>query len=239
MAPLFLMTNAFMGFSGSDLAAAGWFLIAWAGYSFMVERTALHRHSLNSRMDAYRHEWMMRMIERENRIVDTTIMASLQNGTAFFASTSLIALGGALSLLRSPDEVLEVFAALPFAVEASRTAWELKVIGLAVIFAYAFFKFAWAYRIMNYAAILIGAAPITRDISDPGAISAATRAAAMNTVAGRHFNRGQRAFFFALGYLGWFIGPAALALSTLAILVVMSRRQFASDSLSTLDGKAS
>ena len=25
--------------------------------------------------------------------------------------------------------------------------------------------------------------------------------------AGRHFNRGQRAFFFALGYLGWFVSP--------------------------------
>jgi uncharacterized membrane protein len=25
--------------------------------------------------------------------------------------------------------------------------------------------------------------------------------------AGRHFNRGQRAFFFALGYLGWFVRP--------------------------------
>jgi uncharacterized membrane protein len=33
------------------------------------------------------------MITRDNRVVDTTINASLQNGTAFFASTSLIALG--------------------------------------------------------------------------------------------------------------------------------------------------
>ena len=57
-------------------------------------------------MDAFRSVWMRRMIERELRIVDTTIMASLQNGTAFFASTSLIALGGSLSFLRSPDETL-------------------------------------------------------------------------------------------------------------------------------------
>ena len=28
--------------------------------------------------------------------------------------------------------------------------------------------------------------------------------------AGRHFNRGQRAFFFALGYLGWFVSPWVL-----------------------------
>ncbi|MCX7309692.1 MAG: DUF599 family protein, partial [Afipia sp.] len=47
--------------------------------------------------------------------------------------------------------------------------------------------------------------------------------------AGRHFNRGQRAFFFALGYLGWFISPWILFATTTAIVVVMWRRQFASD----------
>jgi uncharacterized membrane protein len=33
------------------------------------------------------------------------------------------------------------------------------------------------------------------------------RTAGLFTTAGRHFNRGQRAFFFALGYLAWFAGP--------------------------------
>jgi uncharacterized membrane protein len=48
--------------------------------------------------------------------------------------------------------------------------------------------------------------------------------------AGRHFNRGQRAFFFALGYLGWFVSPWVFAASTAAVLLVMWRRQFASNS---------
>ena len=48
--------------------------------------------------------------------------------------------------------------------------------------------------------------------------------------AGRHFNRGQRAFFFALGYLGWFISPWLFMAATLAVVIVMWRRQFKSDS---------
>ncbi|MEA2995569.1 MAG: hypothetical protein QOG74_1118, partial [Alphaproteobacteria bacterium] len=48
--------------------------------------------------------------------------------------------------------------------------------------------------------------------------------------AGRHFNRGQRAFFLALGYLGWFAGPYVLMATTAAVVVVMWRRQFASES---------
>ena len=47
--------------------------------------------------------------------------------------------------------------------------------------------------------------------------------------AGRHFNRGQRAFFFALGYLGWFVSPWVLFLTTAAVVIVTWRRQFASN----------
>ncbi len=52
--------------------------------------------------------------------------------------------------------------------------------------------------------------------------------------AGRHFNRGQRAFFFALGYLGWFIHPWVFIAATAAVFVVMLLRQFASAPLSAL-----
>ena len=49
-------------------------------------------------------------------------------------------------------------------------------------------------------------------------------------MAGRHFNRGQRAFFFALGYLGWFISPWLLMASSVIVAAILWRRQFASDS---------
>ena len=40
----------------------------------------------------------------------------------------------------------------------------------------------------------------------------------------------QRAFFLAIGYLGWFAGPYVLMVSTAAVIAVMWRRQFASES---------
>ena len=63
---------------------------------------------------------MRRMLEREMRMVDMQVMAALQNGTAFFASTSLLAIGGALTLLRSTDDVLNVIATLPFGIQTTR-----------------------------------------------------------------------------------------------------------------------
>jgi uncharacterized membrane protein len=179
---------------------------------------------------------MQRMLVRENRVVDTTIMASLQNGTAFFASTSLFAIGGALTLFRSPDDVLTLLGQSPLGIATTRFAWEMKVSGLAVIFVYAFFKFAWAYRLFNYVAILIGSVPVRPQPDDAEASAAARRASAMHVVAGMHFNRGPRAFFFALAYLGWFIGPYVLIAATGAVLFVMWRRQFASDAIKALGG---
>src|SRR3989440_12799304 len=94
------------------------------------------------------------MLHREARMVDMQVMATLVSGTAFFASTSLLALGGALTILRSPDEMLNVLATLPFGAATTRLAWEFKAVGLAAIFVYAFFKFAWPYRLYNYVWLL-------------------------------------------------------------------------------------
>jgi uncharacterized membrane protein len=224
-------------FTRLDLAALAWFVGTWIVYAAAVERSRFGEKGLNRRMDHYREIWMRRMLERDMRMVDMQIMAALQNGTAFFASTSLIAVGGTLALLRSPDEVLHVMATLPLGIETTRAVWEMKVIGLAVIFVYAFFKFAWSYRLFNYVAILFGATPLAAQKDTPEAEAHAVRTARLFTSAGRHFNRGQRAFFFALAYLGWFISPWVLIATTAAAVLVMWRRQFASDSRKAVVGE--
>jgi uncharacterized membrane protein len=215
-------------FSILDWIALAFFVVSWLGYHWAVELTPAARKGLNGLMNAQRRAWMEQMRVRELRIVDTTIMASLQNGTAFFASTSLIAIGGALALMRSADDAVAILSDTPFGISTSRLAWELKVAGLAVIFVYAFFKFAWSYRLFNYAAVLLGAVPMPGKGSEEESRAAASRTAEMCVVAGKHFNSGQRAFFFALAYLGWFVGSAVFMATTAGVILVMWRRQFAS-----------
>jgi uncharacterized membrane protein len=217
-------------FSKLDLIALAWFLAAWLGYALVLEMTPHGKSGLNGQMHRYRNLWMERMLAREARMVDGQVISSLQNGTAFFASTSLIALGGAVTLFHANEDMLTIVAALPLGVAATHMQWELKVVGLMIIFIYAFFKFAWSYRLYNYVAIMVGAAPPASERDEPEAKAYAQSAAMVITEAGRHFNRGQRAFFFALGYLGWFLGPLPFIATTAAILVVMWRRQFISDS---------
>lgn len=214
--------------SGFDLTALAFFLAVWAFHSLAADGRLFRRTSLSAAMNRQREAWMRTMARRELRMIDTSIMAGLQQGTAFFASSSLIAIGGCFALLGSRDLVHALLAQLPFVGDPAPGVFELKVIGLVVLFAYAFFKFGWSYRLFNYCSILIGAVPVLRDeVADAEEIErAVARAARMNVLAGRHFNAGLRGIFFSIGYLGWFVGPLGLTVTTVLLLTVLLRRQF-------------
>jgi uncharacterized membrane protein len=143
-----------------DSLAVAFFAIEWlVVYAVTLEHSAYGRDSLSARMNAYREIWVRRMLDREARMVDMQIMSSLQNGTAFFASTSLLAVGGGLALLRETNDALAILSKLPVDISPAPALWEIKCLGLILIFVYALFKFASAYRLFNYVAILFGATP--------------------------------------------------------------------------------
>ena len=218
-----------MGSHWVDTLAVSFFVIEWVTYGLTLEHTAYGRNSLSSRMNAYREVWARRLLDREARMVDMQVVISLQTGTAFFASTSLLAIGAGLALLRATNDALAVLSKLPIDISPSPALWEMKCVGLILIFIYAFFKFAWSYRLFNYVAILVGAMPPAAQRDTPEAEAHVMRTARLFESAGRHFNRGQRAFFFALGYLGWFVSPWVLFFTTALVVVVTWRRQFASN----------
>ncbi len=100
--------------------------------------------------------------------------------------------------------------------------------GLACVFTYAFFKFAWAYGFSITArSCWARSHRRARPSPSPRCCGTVSRIARMNVSAGSHFARGQRAFFFALAYLGWFVGPIILFASTTFVVSVMWHRQFA------------
>lgn len=222
---------SFPNLNALDAFAALWFVAIWVGYAYLLDHSKYAKRSLSAAMDRQRRAWMNAMYERELRIVDTSIMAGLQQGTAFFASTSIFAIGGTFALLNAAEEVLDVFSHLPYAIEMTRAEWETKIIGLLTIYAYAFFKFGWAYRLFNYASMLVGAVPGKSDTMPPHAKQAVASAADMTILAGIHFNRGLRAFFFAMGFLGWFISASLFIVTSTLVVLVLLRRQFHSASL--------
>lgn len=225
----------------ADYIALALFAILWSAYSWVTAGSGANlfpRLSLNQAMAERRRQWIYNSLRRDLKMIDTQIMAGLQNGTAFFASTSIFALGGCFALLGATDQVEAVFRELPFVTYAGRAAFELKVGGLAVMFGYAFFKFGWSYRLFNYCTILFGALPMMQDTSIDRATAEkmADQVILMNIIAAKHFNAGLRTIFLSIGYLGWFVGPYMFMGTTMCVIFVLTRRQFFSDArLALLD----
>ncbi len=225
----------FSAFSILDMIGLFYFLLVWGGYSKFAEMSRNKQKCLNQMMEPYRYIWFKTLLKRDQRMIDTGVMNGLQNGTAFFASSALFAIGGSISLLSTPERLVKISSHIPGAdSDLPIFLIEFKIIGLTLIFIYAFFKLAWAYRLFNYSAIMIGAAPLRDERDTPEAKDITDKGAKLNVVASKSFNRGMRAFFFALGYLGWFIHPVLWIMTTTFVAIVVYRRIFASDALRAL-----
>jgi uncharacterized membrane protein len=217
--------------TAADYLALTFFVLLWAVYSWLTAgggAKLFPRLSLNRAMAERRKRWIYNSLNRDLKMIDTQIMAGLQNGTAFFASTSIFAIGGCFALLGATDKVDAIFSNLPFVAYGGRTAFELKVAGLTFLFGYAFFKFGWSYRLFNYCTILFGALPMMSEaaVDRRAAERAADQVVRMNTIAAANFNAGLRAIFLSIGYLGWFVGPYMFIAMTLVVIIVLTRRQY-------------
>ena len=215
-----------------DYCAMALFVLLWLAYARITgNQQILSRTSLTKAMAERRREWILNSMNRDLKMIDTQIMGGLQNGTAFFASTTIFAIGGCFALLGATEQVDAILRDIPFIVQGGRATFELKVCGLIGLFAYSFFKFGWSYRLFNYCTILFGGLPMAAEYrADPETAKRdAERVIRMNIIAARHFNAGLRTIFLSIGYLGWFIGPYMFMASTLFVIIVLTRRQFFSE----------
>lgn len=219
-----------LGFTTLDIVALAWFFVWWIGYARFAELRARREPSLLSMMWKYRRDWWVRIIERELRMIDTSIIANLSNSATFFASTTLLILGGLLALLGTTEQVSAVVRGLPFSRGVSETGWELKILLLVAIFVYAFFKFTWSLRQFNVVSVLVGAAPrVPRQAEDEAAYI--DRGARVSHLAAEHFNYGLRAYYFALGAMAWFINGWLFMGATAWVVFILYWREFRSEAL--------
>lgn len=218
----------------SDALAVAWFILIWAGYTWYADNSSAHARSISAAMNKRRHSWMLQSLKRDARIVDTTILGNLLTGVGFFASTTIFVLGGLIAMLGVAEQGAEALSHLPLTEPTPATAWEIKVVFLLVIFIYAFFKFTWAFRLANYCSITVGTMPLSDQQNSPEALKTAAIAAKFTCLSGHHFNRGLRAYFFALAALGWMVNPWLFMAMTLAVVLVLYRREFRSNAVEVL-----
>jgi uncharacterized membrane protein len=227
------------GIAWPDILAPALFLAGWVGYSRWADRDDGRPGSLMAGVGELRRAWMRQMLARDVRIVDTQIVSVLVHAIAFFASSAVLIIGSAVAMLGARDKVMEVIGAIPFAAANPPGTWEAKVLLIVVVFVYAFFKFTWSLRQFNYVVIMIGAAPPLDEAQTPAAIAYADRTARVATRAAEHFNKAMRTYYFGLAALSWFVHPYLLVALTVAVVLVVYRREFRSRTLETITASLS
>lgn len=218
-------------FTSFDLAALALLFLLWMGIGWRIEHPSVRHPSTSMLMAGYRKAWMREMVTRQPRIFDAQILGTLRQGTAFFASTCVIALGGTLALIGNADRLAGVAEDITLS-DHPAIVWQIKLMVLALLLTNAFLKFVWANRLFGYCSVLMAAVP--NDADDPKAYHRAEQAAEINIAAARSFNRGLRSIYFALAAAAWLAGAWALGLAALITFTVIWRREFASHSRKVL-----
>jgi uncharacterized membrane protein len=221
-----------------DLVAFAWFVLLVGGYHIFILWRPPERQSIISAVQRHRVAWMRNMALRDNRAIDAILLGNLSHGNAFFASTSVIAIGGSAAAMGAGDQVQAVFERLPYAAKSSPDLWAAKILLLSAIFVYAFFKFAWAFRLSHFTAIFVGATPLPELANTAACEEHAERTAALIGIAADHSNSGLRSFYHAISALAWFFHPVLFMAATTWVLAILIRRDFYSRARSILSGQA-
>ena len=211
-----------------NLSAVCWFFICWVGYTRYARRKARDTACLASVLHLYRKDWMTRLMMREQRIADASVIGNLERNTAFFASSTLLILAGLITVMGATDRAQSLLQELPFVAPVSREISEIKLLVMLGIFIYAFFTFSWGMRQYNFASVLLGSAPLVgeKSVTEAERRAYAERAARVLSMAGNEFNLGLRAYYFALATLAWFINPLLFIAATTGVVYVLYRREF-------------
>jgi uncharacterized membrane protein len=219
-----------------DWAALLLFFAGWAGYAHFARKRADSHRSVLGATNAVRREWMLQTTYREVRVIDGVVIQNLSTSPSFFASTTILIIGGLLAVLGS-DKAGELVRDLPFAARTTVLIFDLKLILLLGIFVYVFFRFTWSMRQYTFGALLVAAAPEAgRFISEGLSRDAfADKAGRIVGLAAETFNDGLRGYYFAFAAIGWFFSPIVFLVATLGVVTILYQREFRSEVLGILN----
>lgn len=221
-----------------DQFACLFFFFIWVSYTYFARYQAKKRASLSGSLSALRGKWMQAVVAKEQHIADAALIGNVERTVTFFASSTIFILAGILTVTASNEAFVRVLQTLPFTSEQSQSLVLIKLAGLSIILVYAFFKFTWAVRKFGFVSVLLGMAPT---MSQEAVTAVEKQQFAHHTAkiidqAGQEYNYGLRAYYFALGYLSWFISPWLLILSGITVTAILYRREYRSRVLKALLG---
>ena len=219
-----------------DWVALAVFFGGWVGYAWFARSLAGRRPSILASTNRIRRQWMLQTTYREVRVIDGVVVQSLSTSPSFFASTTILIIGGLLAVLGS-NNASELVREIPFAVRTTVLVFDLKIVLMLAIFVYAFFRFTWSMRQYTFGALLVASAPEAKQFEtlELSRDEFADRAGRVVGLAAETFNDGLRAYYFAFAAVSWFLSPLVFVLATGGVVYILYQREFHSDVLDVLN----
>ncbi len=211
----------------TDIAAGAIFIACWLVYEPLLERLTGGRGAINIDLRAVREGWVRRMMARENRIMDAALLGQLLNSASFFASTNLLIIAAAAGLLFGGEAILGNLRGVSFSGLEPDWLIQTKVALVVVTLTRGLLDFIWAIRQLNFCAALFGAAPERGEIEHHESYVRATTQ--VLSPAFNSFNKGVRAYYFALAAAIWLASPWPMAAASLLTLALLLARQVSSE----------
>jgi uncharacterized membrane protein len=225
----------------ADWLAVTVFFSAWAGYAWFATARAQAQPSILASTNRIRRQWMLQTTYRDVRVVDGVVIQNLSTSPSFFASTTILIIGGLLAVLGTSDRASVLVREIPFAARTSVLIFDLKASVLLGIFVYAFFRFTWSMRQYTFGALVMASAPEAKQFEAMGADAEAQRTAFSQRAGGvvgmaaETFNDGLRAYYLSFAVLAWFFSPLMFMLATAGVVYILFQREFHSDVLAVLN----
>ena len=210
--------------AGLTLFASLFPIACWLLYNYGVPFVERRTPSLSTIMTMQRRRWVANATRRESPL-DAILSGNLMQSVSLLASTSVLIILAIFAAFSAVPQLLATLNALGLGHEFDVAAMQLHLVVLIAIFVSSFFSFTLSLRQFNHFIIMLGAIPHDRPSSDEE-IEAITM---LNALAGRNFNNGIRAYYFAVPAVTWFVSPwMAIGVTLLTTAFIVHREFFSS-----------
>ena len=210
-----------------DWIALTVFLAGLTGYRFFLALMLRHRpdNLFLGKLQQYRHAWIEAHSGGQNSIMVVQTLRNTIMSASFLASTSVIMIMGAFSLLLTLSPAKTGGETFYLSGASGPEASAFKILLIIIILSYSFFNFTWHIREINYMSFIINIPKNELDKIEGG--DSTQNIAKMFLTSGIHFSLGLRGYYFLIPLLMWFFSPALMIAASLAIIYILMRRDLA------------
>jgi uncharacterized membrane protein len=225
-------------FNVIESLALGYFLLLWGGYARYAKYRAKNtdKPSLSRSLRQHRAAWAARLLQRDMRVTDASLLANQERVVGFFASTTLILLAAVMTAITTSEQLAEITSHIPFTERQSTEQIEAKLALLLLTLIYAFFKVTWSLRQYGFASVVMGSAPQPDEMITPLQRQMfVENLAKLMDCAGHDNNSCLRAYYFSLAVVCWLAGTLPFLVVTTIIALVLYNREFGSSAVRSIE----